>query len=406
MQNKKIPLLLIATLVCGMTACQPPSADTDSTTSTDNTESSDTTSLTEAKTPRAMTSAIVELSEYSLREKLICSKLDDAISAVGNKSEIKDVTTVQHQISACLPAADNSQILQWLTDYQSMYDRFLQTTSSTDNAAFYTLMRTIERDESITVAQLKQVSPRVRYLVGLIRGKADISVRYLGGGDYEFHHNLIAMAELFSPYLPDDQSEFIERMAHDNQEIFWFDAAIAFAFEELVERTLFWEDFMKRHPHSIFYDDASDLFDTYRYLLFFGSDNTQWTDEEVRSFYNSNNERLMQRLSIRPNSQLAKDVQTFLDFMEQPDAERHKQYPTPDTDEQGHKINESNAAHYQLSKALAIPSPWASASDGTSRTTSDKNKVCMSGIVCVDKNTTTQTSQATAPQTTAQNINQ
>lgn len=376
-QNRRISLIVGLSLLSGVTACQPPSDKTipseTTSTSVQTEKPPSTSSLAEAKTPKALTTALVALSEDTLTEQLICTKLHDTINAINNKSKIENIHSVQRQIQACLPTASNAEILQWLADYQAMYQRFLQFDSPTDSAAFFTVMSHVEQGKKITVAQLKQVNPRVRYLIGLVMSRSDVSVRYLGEGDFEFHHDLKAMADIFSPYLPDDQSAFIQRMAKDNQAIFWFDAAIAFYFEALVERAVFWEDFIKRYPKSRFYTDAKSLLNTYRYLLFFGSENTQWTDDDIRQFHDPADEQLMRQLAQRNDSELAQDVQKFLTFMQQSTAERQKRYPVPDKDENGRKINQWEVAHYQLDKALEIPSPWK-----------EDNKDCSTGILCID----------------------
>lgn len=378
--NKKVALMIGLSLLSGITACQPPSdkaIPSETTSASVQAEKPPSTpSLAEAKTPKALTSALVALSEDALTEQLICTKLHDSINAIDNKSKIENIHSVQRQIQACLPKASNAEVLEWLADYQAMYQRFLQFDNPTDSAALFTIMSHVEQGEKLTVAQLKQLNPRVRYLIGLVMSRSDVSVRYLGEGDFEFHHDLTAMADIFSPYLPDDQSAFIQRMAKDNQDIFWFDAAIAFSFDSLVERAVFWEDFIKRYPKSRFYTDAKDLLNTYRYLLFFGSENTQWTDDDIHQFDNPADERLMRQLAKRHDSELAQDVQKFFTFMQQSKAARQQQYPVPDKDENGHKINEWEVAYYQLDKALDIPSPWKA-----------DNKYCSTGVLCIDNKT-------------------
>ncbi|MBH0063875.1 hypothetical protein [Psychrobacter sp. SZ93C1] len=374
-QNKKLPLIIGSSLVFALTACQPPSDKATSSEAQTATIQSEQP-IAEAKTPKELTKALVKLSEDTLKEQLICSKLEDTINTINNKSEIEDIHAVQHQLTACLPVANNAEILQWLAEYQAMYARFLNVDSAIDDSAFYDLMSSIEQGKKVSVTQLKAVNPHVRYLVSLIMSRSDVSVRYLGEGDYEFHHDLTAMADIFSPYLPEDQAAFVQRMAQDNQGIFWFDAAIAFSFDELVERTVFWEDFMHHYPQSIFYNDANVLFNMYRYLLFFGSENTQWTDEEMRNFYDSDNEQLMVQLAQRSDSKLAKNVQNFLIFMDQSDTERFKRYPILDKDENGREIDERNITPYQLHKALDLSSPW----------TVTQHRNCLNGIICVDDN--------------------
>lgn len=379
-QNNKITLIIGTSLLLGITACQPPSDKTDSSdaisTSAQTENPSSTQPLAEAKTPKALTKALVTLSEEKLKDQLICTKLNDTLNAIDNKSKIEAIHAVQRQIEACLPVADSTEMLQWLADYQAMYGRFLSLDDVTDDEAFFTVMNNIDQDGKLTVAQLKQVNPRIRYLVSLVRSKADVRVRYMGAGDFQFHHNLTAMADMFTQNLPDDQGEFIQRMAQDNQKMFWFDGAIALSFEELVERAVFWEDFMTRYPDSSFYDDANVLFDTYRYLLFFGANNTQWTDDERRKFYIPTEEQMMTQLAKRADSELAQDAQKLLTFMKQSDSERQKLYPVADTDKSGREPKEWTLTHYRLNKALEIPLLWD--------TVKDRN--CLKGIICVNTN--------------------
>ncbi len=377
MQNKIICIIVVS-LSLGTTACQPPSdkpepSDVASTPAQTEAPAS-TPSLAEAKTPKALTKAIVTLSEEALKDQLICTKLHDTINAIDNKNELEDIHGIQRQLEACLPVADHAEIRQWLTDYQAMYARFLSFNSPTDSAAFFTVMNNIEQGGKITVAQLKQVNPRIRYLLGLMRSKADIKLRYIGANDFEFYHDLTAMADIFAPYLPDDQREFIQRMAQDNQKLFWFDGATALSFEAVGARAIYWEAFMSRYPDSSFYDDAKTLFDTYRYLLFFGADNTQWTDDERRKFYIPAKEQWMMQLAKRADSQLAKDAQKLLTFMQQSDNERQNLYPVDKKDRNGHEINERRVTQAQLNQALEIPS--------LSKTLKEKN--CVNGILCVD----------------------
>jgi hypothetical protein len=65
---------------------------------------------------------------------------------------------------------------------------------------------------------------------------------------------------------------------------------LSVSWAELVERALFWEKYLKQYPNATFKVDAQNLFNEYRYLIFFGSDNTpvsdlffkdEWIDEEA-----------------------------------------------------------------------------------------------------------------------------
>ncbi|WP_201526373.1 hypothetical protein [Psychrobacter frigidicola] len=383
MQKTTLALMMGASLLFATSACQPPADmpekpdDSDAiSTSTQTVKQPSSQPLIEAKTPRALTTALVELSEKQLTNKLVCTKLSNTMKDIDNRSKIEDIHAVQRQLNACLPIADNVEILQWLKDYQALYGRFLGSDDYMDYADFHEVVDTIEQGQKLSVEQLKALSPRQRYLTELVESKkADVSVLYVGEGTFIFHHNLKAMADLFIPYLPKDQAQFIQRMAKDNQNIFWNDAAIAVSFNEVVARAVFWENYIQRYPKGYFSQDAKYLLDLYRYVLFFGSDNTQWTDDAIHEFLEPEYKRMIMQLTKRPNSILAQDAQKFLNFTALSDSERQKKYPVPSKDDNGYKIDDWAIPRYQLTEALPIPSSWEN---------NDRN--CLSSVICVDYN--------------------
>lgn len=382
-QKTTLALMMGASLLFAMSACQPPadmpetSDDSDTvSTATQTVKQQSTQPLIEAKTPRALTNALVELSEKQLTNKLVCTKLSDAMKAIDDKSKIEDIHVIQRQLNACLPMTDNVEILQWLKDYQALYGRFLGSTDYMGNEDFYDVVDTIEQGKRLSVKQLKALSPRKRYLIELVESNADVSVLYLGEGIFIFHHNLQAMADLFTPYLPNDQAKFIQRMAIDNQDIFWNDAAVAVSFNEVIARAKFWEVYIQRYPNGYFIQDAKELFSMYRYVLFYGSDNTRWTDDSFREFDNKQDQQAIQQLAKRPHSILAQDAQKFLNFTALSDSERQKNYPVPSKDNNGYEIDDWAIPRYQLMEALPIPSSWEEGN----------NRDCLSSVICIDHN--------------------
>ena len=383
MQKTSLAIMMVASFAFATSACQPPvdkletsdksQKPTVSSAAKQPVAETDSPALVEVKTPKTLTKALISLSESKLTNELICTKLSDAMQEIDNKSKFEDIHTIQRQLEVCLPTTGNAQILQWLAEYQALYGRFLTVNQPTNEQSFYTLMNLAERGEKFPLAVLKKVTPRIRYLISLVESNADVSVLYLGEGDYTFGHNLQAMADLFTPYLPDDQSAFIQRLATDNQAILWHDAGIAISFDQVLERAIFWQDYIQRYPNGYAIEDAKSLFDTYRYLLFFGSENTQWTDDELREFYDPADQQAISKLSERPNSTLAKDAQILVDFMALSTSQRQQKYPSATKDNNGDKLNARQKANNQLAAALQITSPWQ---------TNYKN--CFEGIVCVD----------------------
>ena len=320
------------------------------------------------------------VSDDSALDAKTCLALNKSMQKVNNTSKIEDIYAIQKSLKSCLPTASNAEVLNLLKNYQAMYERFLWEETDLNSAEFdqdfFDVMSALEQDKKVAEAKLKNLSPRVRYLIGLIQNGADVRVYNLGEGYYEFTHDLQAMADIFTPYLRPDQRAFIQQMAKDNQEIFWSDAAITTSFEELVERTVFWEDYITRYPNGYAVKDAKTILDSYRYSLFFGSDNTQWTDDNIREFLEPEYKQTMAALSKRPDSVLAKDATNYLNFMTLSDNERQERYPAPSTDEDGYEMHERTMTYYRLNKAMQIPSSWNTDGD---------NRDCSNGVICQDE---------------------
>ncbi len=303
-----------------------------------------------------------------------CLALSKSMQKVDDTSKIEAIYTIQKQLKACLPTANNTEVLSLLKDYQAMYRRFLTTNETIEDKNFNIVMEMADEGKKVPEPLLKTLNPKLQYLIRLVEDDADVRVIYLGEGYYEFTHDLQTMVDIFSPYLRQDQKAFIERLAMDNQDIFWFDAAIAFSLQELIERAQFWENYLARYPKGYAHQDAKHLFEIYRYLLLFGSENTQWTDDSIHEFLDPEYRPLILKLARRPNSVLARDAQALLDFIALSDSQRQEKYPTPDMDENGNKMSEWAIASYQKERALPLESPWQV-----------DTKSCMNGVFCVEK---------------------
>ncbi|OXL24595.1 hypothetical protein [Psychrobacter sp. DAB_AL32B] len=306
----------------------------------------------------------------------ICLALSKSMEKIDDTSKIEAIYAIQKSLKSCLPTASNAEVLRLLKDYQAMYERFLLTNETIEDKNFNIVMEMADEGKKVPEPLLKTLNPRLQYLIRLVEDDADVRVIYLGEGYYEFTHDLQAMADIFTPYLRQDQKAFIERMAMDNQKIFWFDAAIAFSLQELIERAQFWEDYLARYPKGYAHQDAKYLFEVYRYLLLFGSENTQWTDDSIHEFVAPEYRPLILKLARRPNSVLARDAQALLGFIALSDSQRQEKYPTSSIDEDGDEMSEWVIARYQKAEALPLQSPWE---------TGAKN--CMNGIFCVENDT-------------------
>ncbi len=369
MQKTTLALMTVSIALI-ISACQPKLEESNPTSTKIDTKQSIQTPV-EASEPKV-------IKDNSIEAKT-CLALNQAMQKVGDNSKIEAIYAIQEQLKACLPTANSAEVMTLLKSYQAMYDRFLSASDNEDisyqnDEQFYEVMTKLDEDKKVPKEQLAKLTPRLRYLIELIENDADVDVLYLGEGYYEFNHNLQAMADIFTPYLRTDQSKFIQRLAKDNQGIFWFDAGIAVSLTEIIERALFWEDYTQRYPNGYAMADAKHLYAIYRYVLFFGSENTQWTDDDIRKFYNAEDAKLIRQLVKRPNSVLAQDARHLLEFMAIGDDEREQTYPVPETDDNGDEIQDWAKGRYQLQQALPIPSPWQE----------NYFRDCFSSVTCID----------------------
>ena len=372
MQKSLLSLAVGISLILTLSACQPKSAVVPEVEAKDSTDQISQPSVDKAPKPAIANNSAVDAKT--------CLALSDAMQKVDNTSKIEAIYAIQKPLKSCLPTASNAEVLNLLKNYQAMYNRFLWDDSDINdeefNNDFFDVMNALEQGEKVAEEKLTNLSPRVRYLIGLIQNDADVRTRNLGEGFYAFDHDLKAMADIFTPYLRQDQKVFIQKMAIDNQEILWSDAAVTASFEELIERAVFWEDYIQRYPNGYSIKDAKNLLDLYRYELIFGSDNTQWTDDAMHEFLSPEYEEDIRQLTKRPNSILAKDARDYLSFMAMSDTKRQKTYPAPSVDEDGDEMSDWATVRYQFVEAMQISFVWE---------VDSSNRDCLNGVFCQDE---------------------
>ena len=359
--QKAILALMLVGVALTTSACQPKTE-----TSEQSVKPLDTSTPIKAEVPEVVQDATVKAQT--------CLALNQAMQKVGDNSKIEAIYAIQEQLRACLPTVNNTEVIALLESYQAMYSRFLIHDTNVNDESLNALLYDLSYGDGLSEEQLEAMSPRIQYLVELLTSDADVRIRDLGEGFFSLDHNLKTMADIFTPYLREDQRLFIRRMAIDNQEVLWSDASVTASFEELIERAVFWEDYIQRFPNGYSVKDAKGLLDLYRYQLIFGSDNTQWTDDAMHEFVSPEYKTAIEKLTKRSNSILAKDAKEYLEFMAMSDSQREINYPVPSVDENGDEMNDWAQVRYQFTQATSIHSSWDY----------DNTRDCLVSVICLD----------------------
>lgn len=268
-----------------------------------------------------------------------CPIISQSLATINKESRINDIIHIENQLKYCLPKADNDTQLQWADEYHHAYRRVAELwedVHSIDdidhNKRFNDAMRAIDDNQPPDSNEVKQLPLSAQSLIEFIENKKAMPI-YICEGAFELRYNYQDFADLFTPHLPEDQAVFFNRLAKDNQETFWCDAGIGISLQELIDRALFWQDFIQKYPDSKMLNNAKILSQFYTYFLFFGSDNTDWTEGDHTSFtqyvYEDTNKSIEQHFIelSKHDSELGKKALTFVTFINTPTDERPTKYP-------------------------------------------------------------------------------
>lgn len=304
-----------------------------------------------------------------------CLSLSTSMQAINHESKVESLEKVNQLLKDCVSQVDNAQQLKWIDETTSMYDHFFahELTDSKQMAAFDEYgLSILEANQGDALDQtvikgdqkiFKTLSPRDQYLMNQ-QDKAYIELHYQGEGMFQYRRSPAYIKTIFAEALPEDQRVFVTRMAQDNDALFFNDAAIAISWAEMVDRALFWENYLQKYPKSHFKADAKKLFEEYQYFIFFGSDNTPVSDEFAPdTWIDENAFGHIKALAKRQDTALAEPAKKFLTFIKTPVNERMKKYPVEPKDRDGYEKSSYTIAREQLRKVLNLSDPWDSSSD-------------------------------------------
>lgn len=306
------------------------------------------------------------------KSKLDCQKISPKMTAVNSQTKLDLLNQINTQLKQCVAQANNAQQLKWIQQSTQMYQQFLSSKNTEQQyAAFedygYHLLNIPSKnpdDENSEISidlnpdVMKKLSTRDQYLIQN-NGKSYIDLQYVGEGIFNYRRQPQYLVDIFAQHLPKDQREFLERMAKDNQEILFSDAAITVSWSELATRALFWEKYLQQYPKGHFYKNAQNLFNEYSYFLFLGTDNTPVSDEFAPDTW-MNEEALItiRQLAKTDHTVLAEKAKKFLTYIKTPIDQRNIEFNINPLDKEGNPKDQNRITHEQLQQLLKLRSPW------------------------------------------------
>lgn len=297
-----------------------------------------------------------------------CKNLDQAMQKVNENTTVEALNNINAQLKQCMNKVKNPQQLKWLNASTKMYQRFLKSDTDEQSATafgdyMYSILENKDNHRTSSIQKgdpvlFKKLGKRDQYLLNH-QGQAYIDFQHQGEGIFDYRREPQYGLDIFASTLPKDQQVFITRMAKDNQEVLIGDAALTISWAELVDRALFWENYIKQYPKGYFTADAKELFAEYTDYIFFGLDNTPVSDEyKTGTWFDEDALKEIKALAKRKDTQLSGRAQKFLMFIETPVEQRQQKFslaPIKTQNEAGDELTSSGIARQQLREVLDLP---------------------------------------------------
>ncbi|MFC2996936.1 hypothetical protein ACFODO_17090 [Acinetobacter sichuanensis] len=263
--KSKLRLIGLLTISCLLIACQK------SDTNPQNTQSKNAETL----------KAVENDAQKKLKAK--CQSVDLKIKALANKSSPKKLSDLNHLLQLCIAEVPLEKRYQWIKDSEQVYQNLLEKSS----IEFYQYMTNSTGDHEELTAQAKkalyaELKPEEQYLVDHAKALY-LEKYYLGEGEYTVVQHPQYYIDLFVPHLEKaDQVYFKQLRKEYTGSDYILDAGLAISFDEVKNRLIFWESYLKNYPKAHYQSQVAELIKNYKNDLFHGHENTRtlWFDHD------------------------------------------------------------------------------------------------------------------------------
>lgn len=141
-------------------------------------------------------------------------------------------------------------------------------------------------------------------------------------GMYSLQINPFFIQKEFYPYISSNMEIMLQQIAKENLEGYAEDAAITIPYQSLVQRVVWWEDFLKNNSNKAYTALAQEQYGKYFNALIIGMDNTPAIESEQIAPYFQ--EAYSYLKDFAPNSTSYQQLQPYIDLLEQGKIEEAK----------------------------------------------------------------------------------
>lgn len=116
----------------------------------------------------------------------------------------------------------------------------------------------------------------------------------------------------FSSYATPDMKEYIDIMAVESDQIFAKDAALIIGWDELVNRSISLEKYLKQYPESEKFEYIQKLYDNYVFITMNGLDNTPLFEYDTKEMNDDAKKAYAQAMAQSIDSEYLKNLTEFM----------------------------------------------------------------------------------------------
>lgn len=246
----------------------------------------------------------------------LCSNIDQEMLKINQQRTIFALQEINQDLKVCLPLMTTKEQFNLLNISTKMYQNFLHVERTPEQeTAFQNYMITMGSHPTIQQKHFQKMTLRDQYLVKH-QGQAYIEVTTQIDQYSYYRRHPQYLARIFAPYLPKTEQTFILALADQNAQPIFNGDHLNLEPATLVERALFWENYIQNYPQSRYLQDAKQLYHIYGQLLFIGNEQARLSDTyDGENTINKKSLIAIQHLAKQPHSPLAKQAKRFLSFV-------------------------------------------------------------------------------------------